>query len=390
MVERRRSGRTSSSRCGRCSRRDHAATRARLRHEPATIRPGQRSRCDDLERARAQAAAGAASSSTRPTPTSRGETLIGPAARGAVRTCSSAARSRRPTAWPAFAPAPSSAIPRPSLPLRQVVPPYSLNVVAAAALPAALADRDYLRLVSSPRRSESRALLYGRLRAARPALPGRARRTSCSSRVGRARCRASSRRSPRAASSSAIARAIPGATGCIRITTGVVERHASGWSPRWRRSCAARHDNRRRDDAKRRSRLTLDDRRTRPLRRLDRHPLPRSHARALRPARRLRSRRSQAKGDLDVDQHHTVEDIGIALGEAVSAALGDRRGINRAGYFVMPMDETLAVAAVDLGGRPHAVVDLEAEGGARSATCRPSWCRTSSKASRRARAPTST
>ena len=66
----------------------------------------------------------------------------------------------------------------------------------------------------------------------------------------------------------------------------------------------------------------------------------------------------EATGDLDVDQHHTVEDLGIALGEAVSKALGTRRGINRAGYFVMPMDETLAVAAIDLGGRPHAVVDL--------------------------------
>ena len=66
-----------------------------------------------------------------------------------------------------------------------------------------------------------------------------------------------------------------------------------------------------------------------------------------------------ATGDLDVDQHHTVEDLGIALGEAVSKALGDRRGINRAGYFLMPMDETLALAAVDLGGRPHAAVDLK-------------------------------
>ena len=66
----------------------------------------------------------------------------------------------------------------------------------------------------------------------------------------------------------------------------------------------------------------------------------------------------RASGDLDVDQHHTVEDTGIALGEAVSSALGTRRGIHRAGYFVMPMDETLAVAAVDLGGRPHTVVDL--------------------------------
>jgi imidazoleglycerol-phosphate dehydratase len=66
----------------------------------------------------------------------------------------------------------------------------------------------------------------------------------------------------------------------------------------------------------------------------------------------------RAAGDLDVDQHHTVEDLGIALGEAVSKALGNRKGINRAGYFIMPMDETLAVAAVDLGGRAHAVVSL--------------------------------
>jgi imidazoleglycerol-phosphate dehydratase len=68
---------------------------------------------------------------------------------------------------------------------------------------------------------------------------------------------------------------------------------------------------------------------------------------------------AQVTGDLDVDQHHTVEDLGIALGEAVSQAVGSRRGINRAGYFVMPMDETLAVAAIDLGGRPHAAIDLK-------------------------------
>ena len=69
--------------------------------------------------------------------------------------------------------------------------------------------------------------------------------------------------------------------------------------------------------------------------------------------------RIAADGDLDVDQHHTVEDVGIALGEAVAAALGTKRGINRAGYFIMPMDETLAVAAIDLSGRPFAVVDLQ-------------------------------
>jgi imidazoleglycerol-phosphate dehydratase len=67
----------------------------------------------------------------------------------------------------------------------------------------------------------------------------------------------------------------------------------------------------------------------------------------------------RAEGDLDVDQHHTVEDVGIVLGEATLKALGNRKGINRAGYFVMPMDETLAVAAIDLSGRPHAVIDLK-------------------------------
>jgi imidazoleglycerol-phosphate dehydratase len=63
-----------------------------------------------------------------------------------------------------------------------------------------------------------------------------------------------------------------------------------------------------------------------------------------------------ARGDLDVDQHHTVEDLGITLGEAVLKALGSKRGILRAGYFLMPMDETLAAAAVDLSGRPFCVV----------------------------------
>jgi len=63
----------------------------------------------------------------------------------------------------------------------------------------------------------------------------------------------------------------------------------------------------------------------------------------------------KAEGDLDVDQHHTVEDVGIVLGQLFAQALGDRKGINRAGYFVLPMDETLAVVALDLGGRPALV-----------------------------------
>jgi len=66
-----------------------------------------------------------------------------------------------------------------------------------------------------------------------------------------------------------------------------------------------------------------------------------------------------SKGDLDVDQHHTVEDVGIALGEAFDKALGDKKGILRAGYFLMPMDETLGIAALDLSGRTSCVVDTK-------------------------------
>jgi imidazoleglycerol-phosphate dehydratase len=62
-----------------------------------------------------------------------------------------------------------------------------------------------------------------------------------------------------------------------------------------------------------------------------------------------------ARGDLDVDQHHTVEDVGIALGEAVKAALGSKRGVLRAGYYMMPMDESLGMAAIDFSGRAHCV-----------------------------------
>jgi len=84
-------------------------------------------------------------------------------------------------------------------------------------------------------------------------------------------------------------------------------------------------------------------------------PAPVRHRRRRRPRRAALG--ELAVGDLDVDQHHTVEDVGIALGEAFAEALGDKKGILRAGYFVMPMDETLAVAAVDLSGRVACVVD---------------------------------
>jgi imidazoleglycerol-phosphate dehydratase len=63
--------------------------------------------------------------------------------------------------------------------------------------------------------------------------------------------------------------------------------------------------------------------------------------------------RLSARGDLDVDQHHTVEDVGIALGEAVRQALGSKRGILRSGYFLMPMDDCLAAAALDFSGRAY-------------------------------------
>src|SRR2546423_128062 len=77
----------------------------------------------------------------------------------------------------------------------------------------------------------------------------------------------------------------------------------------------------------------------------------------------------EAKGDLDVDQHHTVEDVGIALGEAVAQAIGNKKGILRAGYFLMPMDETLAAAAVEralrkFGATPERVSTAEALAGA--------------------------
>ncbi len=69
----------------------------------------------------------------------------------------------------------------------------------------------------------------------------------------------------------------------------------------------------------------------------------------------------KAKGDIEIDQHHTVEDIGIALGEAFKKALGDKKGINRAGYFVFPLDEALSVVAIDISGRAYLNFDCKFE-----------------------------
>lgn len=69
--------------------------------------------------------------------------------------------------------------------------------------------------------------------------------------------------------------------------------------------------------------------------------------------------RIRSTGDIQVDQHHTVEDMGIALGEAFDKALGDKKGINRAGFFVFSMDEALSVVAVDISGRSHLNYDVK-------------------------------
>ena len=68
----------------------------------------------------------------------------------------------------------------------------------------------------------------------------------------------------------------------------------------------------------------------------------------------------KARGDVAVDYHHTVEDVGIVLGEAFKAALGEKLGLKRYGFFILPMDEALARVVIDLGGRPHLVYDVSA------------------------------
>lgn len=69
----------------------------------------------------------------------------------------------------------------------------------------------------------------------------------------------------------------------------------------------------------------------------------------------------RAKGDIEIDQHHTVEDIGICLGEIFKKALGDKKGINRAGYFIFPLDEALSVISLDISGRAFLNFDCKFE-----------------------------
>ena len=148
----------------------------------------------------------------------------------------------------------------------------------------------------------------------------------------------------------------PGCAGCIRMTAGIVEHHAACLQGSGRGPVRRAVIDRRTTETAIALSITLGGR--------GRYRVS-TGIRFLDHMLELVARHGgfdlavKATGDLDVDQHHTVEDLGIALGEAVSKALGDRRGINRAGYFVMPMDETLAVAAIDLGGRPHTMVDLK-------------------------------
>ena len=90
----------------------------------------------------------------------------------------------------------------------------------------------------------------------------------------------------------------------------------------------------------------------------------------------------RCEGDLHVDAHHTVEDVGICLGQAIAQALGDKRGIARLGHACVPMDEALALAALDVSGRPYLVLDAQFDAPMVARWTR-SWCGSSSARSRR-------
>ena len=104
--------------------------------------------------------------------------------------------------------------------------------------------------------------------------------------------------------------------------------------------------------------VTLDVDGTGQASAVDRPAVLRPHGRAARPARRLRPRRCEAQGDLQVDAHHTVEDVGIVLGQCLAEALGDKAGVRRFASMLLPLDEALVEVALDLSGRPYLAYDV--------------------------------
>ena len=89
----------------------------------------------------------------------------------------------------------------------------------------------------------------------------------------------------------------------------------------------------------------------------------------------------EAKGDLHIDAHHTVEDVGITLGQAVAKALGDKKGVRRYGHAYVPLDEALSRVVIDLSGRPGLVFNVRIHARAASASSMSIWCTSSSRAS---------
>ena len=246
--------------------------------------------------------------------------------------------------------------------LDKVRPPYNVNALTQAAAPVLLARR---RRCSR----EQAAAIRARARA-----PGDARSRRCrASRVFPTRRQF--RAGARARRAALVRRAARGAASWSRTcTAGIRCSRTACASPSARRprttrcshalDCPNRHERTRshrppRSAAtssatppRRRSPSSVDLDGTRPRRARHRHPVPRPHARPGRAPRHARSRRSRAKGDLHIDAHHTVEDIGITLGQALRQALGDKKGIRRYGHAYVPLDEALSRVVIDLSGRP--------------------------------------
>ena len=287
---------------------------------------------------------------------------VHPRAADVSRTSSSAARSRRRSAWPGCGSAADRRARRARSDPRGV-PVYSVNIAAVVAVQAALEDRDYLHGLPAPGRANRRRCSTPPATGSASST-GRAPRTSCWSApaIGRAALVQGRRR--RAASTSAIARPSRAAPAASASRTGIVEHtrrvhRRDGRGPvRRARDRSADHRNADRAERSRSTARAATSVRT-GIRFLD-HMLE------------LFARHGGF--DLRVDARPAISTSISITPSRISASRSARRcrrrsatarGINRAGYFVMPMDETLAVAAIDLGGRPHAVVDLKVQRRAR-------------------------